>query len=632
MSQPLESHRQPDAQQTDSPQPGQKGFSRRSLLRGSAALAGVGVASQLFNGQPVGAQATSSSPTTASPTTASPTFPTTLPPTAPPSSPSTAPTTTPGIVRSGRPLITHGVQTGDVAIDRAILWSRTDRPARMMVELATTASFRDSYTLRGPVVTPDSDFTGKMELRGLPRGQRVVYRVSFEDLSDLTVVSEPLTGSFSSYPSNSNDVVFAWTRDCAGQGWGINPEWGGMKCWETIRRQQPQFLINSGDSIYADGVILPEVKDATGKVIWRNITTPEKSKVAETLDEFRGNYKYNLLDENVKRCLAEVPMFSQWDDHEVVNNWYPLETLDYRTDYNEKRVATLAARAGQAFHEFMPIRDSRVEPGRVYRKISYGPLLDVFVLDMRTYRGSNSRNTQGALTDESSILGAVQREWLKRELKKSKATWKVIASDMPIGLVVGDYSDGTNPHEPAGADNKRWYEAIANADNGAASGRELEIADILSFMKRNGIRNTVWLTADVHYTAAHFYNPGKAKFTDFDGFWEFVSGPVNAGTFGPNALDLTFGPELKYIKAPEAGQANLPPSAGLQFFGLVRIDNDSEVMTVRLMDVAGATLYSVDIAPAQDSTGRSRGNDQSSIEEANPTEPDESVPATTAIR
>ena len=53
----------------------------------------------------------------------------------------------------------------------------------------------------------------------------------------------------------------------------------------------------------------------------------EKSKVAETLTEFRGNYKYNLLDENVKQFNAEVPILAQWDDHEVTNNWYPGEIL-----------------------------------------------------------------------------------------------------------------------------------------------------------------------------------------------------------------------------------------------------------------------------------------------------------------
>ena len=117
-------------------------------------------------------------------------------------------------------------------------------------------------------------------------------------------------------------------------------------------------------------------------------------------------------------------------------------------------------------------------------------------------------------------------------------------------------------------------------------------------MKREKIFNAVWLTADVHYTAAHFYNPDKAAFQDFEPFWEFVSGPIHAGTFGPNPLDGTFGPELKFIKAPAKEQGvNLPPSAGLQFFGLVEIDGRNEAMTVTLKDVNDAALWSVVLEP-----------------------------------
>jgi alkaline phosphatase D len=133
--------------------------------------------------------------------------------------------------------------------------------------------------------------------------------------------------------------------------------------------------------------------------------------------------------------------------------------------------------------------------------------------------------------------------------------------------------------------------------NGPALGRELEIAELLTFINRNGIRNTVWLTADLHYTAAHRYDPNRARYQDFAPFWEFVSGPLNAGSFGPNELDDTFGTEAVFVKAPEAGQVNLPPSAGMQFFGQVDIDGTSEVMTVRLKDIAGATLFTQELVP-----------------------------------
>jgi alkaline phosphatase D len=168
-------------------------------------------------------------------------------------------------------------------------------------------------------------------------------------------------------------------------------------------------------------------------------------------------------------------------------------------------------------------------------------------------------------------------------LKASTATWKVIASDMPIGLVVRD--------GPAA------FEALANADDGPPLGRELETAGLLRTLKENRVRNVVWLTADVHYAAAHHYDPARAKFTDFDPFWEFVAGPLNAGTFGPSALDATFGPEVKFNAIPKGLKPNRSPAEGFQFFGTVKVDGKTRAMTVALHDIAEKTLYSVDLDP-----------------------------------
>jgi alkaline phosphatase D len=145
-------------------------------------------------------------------------------------------------------------------------------------------------------------------------------------------------------------------------------------------------------------------------------------------------------------------------------------------------------------------------------------------------------------------------------------------------------------------DGEDSFENLANGE-GPPLGRELEMANLLRFIRDSGIENVVWLTADVHYTAAHYYDPNEARFQEFAPFWEFVSGPLNAGTFGPGELDDTFGPQLVYAKAPPEGQANLPPSAGLQFFGQVDIDED-EVMTVSLKDLTGAALFTQDVVPA----------------------------------
>ncbi|NVN85229.1 MAG: alkaline phosphatase D family protein [Rhodopseudomonas sp.] len=488
-----------------------------------------------------------------------------------------------------RPRITHGVQSGDVSSDGGVVWARADRPSRMTIEVATSDSFKAIERAVFVDVLPESDFTGKALIDQLPAGQEIFYRVKLADLAQPTIVSEATVGRFRTAPADKRSVSFVWSGDTAGQGWGIDEARGGMTAYATMLKARPDFFIHSGDNIYADGPIQAEVKLANGE-LWKNLVTEEKSKPAETLAEFRGAYKYNLLDRNVRAFNAEVPIFSQWDDHEVTNNWWPGEPLTraehLRKKYVDSNAMQLAARASRAFHDYMPMRGSIVEPGRVYRKIAYGPLLDVFMLDMRSYRGPNGEGNDESYGPNSYFLGPQQVAWLKRELLNSRATWKVIAADMPLGLVV-IYD----------VDKKFGVEAVAQGD-GPARGRELEIAEILRFIKTAKVRNTVWLTADVHYTAAHYYDPNKAQFQDFEPFWEFVSGPIHAGTFGPNPLDNTFGPQVMFQKAPtkEQGQ-NLPPSAGLQFFGHVAIDGVTEAMTVTLKDVGDQELWATTIEP-----------------------------------
>jgi alkaline phosphatase D len=275
-----------------------------------------------------------------------------------------------------------------------------------------------------------------------------------------------------------------------------------------------------------------------------------------------------MLDDNLRALLAEVPQLNQWDDHEVLNNWYPGKILN-DARYTEKQVDVLAARAKQAFHEWLP-----VSPDPIYRRFRYGPLLDVIKLDMRTYKDPNDANVYA--DPQRGLLGAEQRAWLIDQLIHSRATWKVVANDLPLGLVV---PDGPTAQE-----------AVAQGDPGAPLGRELEFAEVLQTAHRHGVTGIVFLTADVHYTAAHHYDPARAAIGDFTPFWEFVSGPANAGGFGPNQLDPTFGPEAVFVHAPP--RANITPLDGYQHFGEIDIDAETKAMTVRLRDLDGVVLWS----------------------------------------
>jgi alkaline phosphatase D len=498
---------------------------------------------------------------------------------------------------TNRPIISHGIQIGDVMADRAIIWSRSDREARMAVEWSLKESFADAVRVRGPHALPVTGLTARVDLTGLPFDQEIFVRVTFQSLDSDRTASEPVVGHFRTPPRVDRDITFLWAGDTAGQGWGINPDIGGMRIYETMRQLQPDFFIHSGDTIYADGPMVESVP-LPGGGVWHNAfldVVPAKTKVAETLDEFRGNYLYNLMDDNMRRFGAEVPQVWQWDDHEVINNWSDSKDLTNDPRYTEKRVQTLVAHAGRAFLEHAPLRwHAQDESERVYRQIPYGRDLDVFVLDMRNYRGPNSFNRQTTPGPDTAFLGPVQLDWLKRSLAASRATWKVIAADMPIGLLVADGQD---------AQGRNQFEAIANGD-GPVLGREFEIADLLSFLKRQGVHNTVWITADVHYCAAHFYDPAAAQFQDFDPFWEFVAGPLNAGTFGPNPLDNTFGPRVVFQKAPPAGQSNLSPASGLQFFGQIDIERGGGDMVVTLKDTSGTALFSQRLHPRSSDPNR----------------------------
>ncbi|MFF4665682.1 alkaline phosphatase D family protein [Streptomyces sp. NPDC001279] len=486
----------------------------------------------------------------------------------------------PAFALSGRPRAAWGVQVGDVTASSALVWVRSDRPARMIVETSATESFRRSRTWPGPLLGAGTDFTGATPLYGLPAGEQVHYRVTLADPADPRRTGEPVHGTFRTAPARRRDGVrFLWSGDIAGQGWGINPDIGGYTVYEEMRRLDPDFFLCSGDNIYADGVIEPSVTLPDGRV-WRNVTTEEKSKVAETLAEYRGNFRYNLLDANLRRFNAQVPSIVQWDDHEVRNNWYPGQILD-DSRYTEKNIDVLAARSTRAFREYFPVSTLRAASGegRMHRVVRHGPLLDMFVLDMRSFRNANSPGRQP--DDATGILGAEQLRWLEQELSRSRAVWKVIAADMPLGLVV---TDGATD-----------FEAVAQGDPGQPLGRELQIAELLRYIKHRRITGTVWLTADVHYTSAQHYVPERAAFKDFAPFWEFVSGPLAAGQFPANALDATFGPDRVFVRAPE--RANVSPMESPQLFGEVDIDGDSGELTVRLRAQGGSVLFSKVLRP-----------------------------------
>src|SRR6218665_281788 len=165
-----------------------------------------------------------------------------------------------------RPQVRSGAMSGDTTRDAAMLWSQTDRVARMVGEYSAHENFKNAQTITGPLALARNDYTARVDLRGLPVAQRLYYRVRFQDLQHKSAWSEPVTGSLIIAGGSGRDISFAFSGDEAGQGWGINEAWGGYRVYETMRRFQPDFFIHSGDQIYADGPIQAEVTLDDGSI------------------------------------------------------------------------------------------------------------------------------------------------------------------------------------------------------------------------------------------------------------------------------------------------------------------------------------------------------------------------------
>jgi alkaline phosphatase D len=158
-----------------------------------------------------------------------------------------------------RPKMPSGLQFGDVTGDRAIVWGRSDRLSQMIVEYDTTDRFTNPSRVMGPYATAATDFTTRVDLSGLPLGQSIFTRVRYVDPNNSRIQSETRLGQFRTPPlaDGKRPVRFHWSGDMAGQGWGINLEFGGVKIYEAMRRRNPDFFVHNGDTIYADRVIKP---------------------------------------------------------------------------------------------------------------------------------------------------------------------------------------------------------------------------------------------------------------------------------------------------------------------------------------------------------------------------------------
>lgn len=455
-------------------------------------------------------------------------------------------------------VITHGIASGDVTNNSTIVWSRTNQEgAQMHVEYDTNSNFsQPKSTTASTLTNQTTDYTVHVKLEGLNPDTFYYYRVWFSIPSSSqtnkndSLTSNIFTGSFRTAPdpslSTTKPISFIFAADLGGQKHCRQIDTGGYFIFENMKELSPDFFIANGDMIYAADKCPIEGPSDDWKNIPGNFSGIADPEVNWTdIDQVRNtdlkHWQYNRADPYFQEFLQNTSMYSQWDDHEVINDFGAL--WPYWNSFNKDREGypNIVNEGRDAFFNYSPIDRNLNDKNRIYRSFNWGPYLDLFILDGRSYRSPNSM----ADTPENNktLLGNKQFQWLEQSLKNSSATWKVISSDIPISVPTGANAS------LLGRDG--W--ANGNETNfSSKTGFERELQQLLKSLDDNNIKNIVFVTTDVHFPANILYEVDANNDGDKLIFYELISGPLSAFRFGMPygapipKLDTTFNPKTLY--------------------------------------------------------------------------------------
>jgi phosphodiesterase/alkaline phosphatase D-like protein len=284
---------------------------------------------------------------------------------------------------------------------------------------------------------------------------------------------------------------------------------GGNLPWGSLSRagaERLDFFMLLGDTIYAD----------------------------HGPDTFQYRTKWNtaLGVIGMQDLTASTSVIATWDDHEIDNNW-SWQTPGIQAQFDE------------ALAEYRRGLPQRMGPGgtRIWRKLSWGQTLDVFVLDCRGERL------------DGNYISPEQMSWLKQELSASTAVFKAIMNSVPIfdftGTVVGSIE----------ADD-RWQ------------GFPAQRSELLEHIAQAGVTGVFWVSGDFHLGGAGYISqPGSPG----DSQLEVLTGP---GGSGINPAASLVQPDARILSI-------------VNTWNYVRFaaDPDSGAIQTSFIDDAGAVLW-----------------------------------------
>jgi alkaline phosphatase D len=410
-----------------------------------------------------------------------------------------------------------GVTAGEVTSSSAVLWGKANRSGTYALQVAGNRRFRGAQG-RSVRARKGHDNTVQKRVRGLRAGKRYWFRFvgTKRRRSDVgTFVTAPKA-------SQNKTIEFAWSgdQDFNSRPGQRGPFWNDGGVLRRMRAERNMFNVMLGDTIYSDSEIPDRLQP-----------------IALSVKQKWAKYKINLRNKALRDLRRSAGFYSQWDDHEFVNDFSPAEnSFDNDVNVNGR---TLYRRGMRAFRDYAPVRWTKRDG--LYRRMRWGRNLEVFFLDQRSFRSANAdeggvcnnpqtgrpdvaptapQSTRNlfALVDPSlaqpvsqacldrinspdrTFLGKRQLNRFLSQIRASDARFKVIMNEMPIQQYY------VLPYD-------RW------------EGFEAERKQLLRELQ--SVKNVVFLTTDVHATLIN-----DARFQTLE-----QGGPQNSGI-----LDVTVGP------------------------------------------------------------------------------------------
>lgn len=373
----------------------------------------------------------------------------------------------------------HGVASGDPLTDKVIIWTRITpdsgnfSPKTVNWKVATDTSFLNIIKSGSVIADSSKDYTVKVDVTGLQPGTSYYYIFGYNGYYSLI-------GRMRTASTDANHLKFA-VVSCNNYEAGF---FNGFK--KIAERNDIDAVIHLGDYIYEY-----EPKgygdSNTGRFV-----EPQKEIISE--GDYRTRYSVYRLDADLRTAHQQQTFISIWDDHESSNDSYVDGAENHQTNEGDWQLRKAISK--KVYFEWMPIREAA--DNKIYRKISYGNLMDLIMLDTRLEgRVKPPVNFDDVDMPVRTILGSTQYNWFIDQLSTSTAKWKIIGnqvlfSDMNVGFGAVDAQG-----QPA-ITNIAAIRAVENLFIDNWESYPTERNAILDSIQNKGIKNTIFLTGDSH--------------------------------------------------------------------------------------------------------------------------------------